>query len=95
MDKLKPEQVQKARELVKENPNDINVDMLKLNMHIGTVTANRILEALENDEYEEYEIEKNDCKDTNCIHNASGQCTRINDDGIYGVCWMDPSEGKY
>lgn len=43
----------------------------------------------------DYEREKSDCKDTNCIHNASGQCTRINDDGIYGVCWMEPSEGEY
>ena len=41
-----------------------------------------------------YESEKSDCKDTSCIHNANGQCTRINDDGVYGVCWMAPSEGE-
>ncbi|MBY6928989.1 hypothetical protein [Clostridium botulinum] len=36
-----------------------------------------------------------ECKDTNCIHNEKGQCTRLSDDGCYGICWMNPSEGEY
>lgn len=41
------------------------------------------------------EKEKSDCKDTNCADNYKGQCTRISEDGHYGICWMEESEGEY
>lgn len=34
----------------------------------------------------DYEREKSDCKDTDCFDNVNGQCTRISDDGRYGIC---------
>ena len=43
----------------------------------------------------EVERDKSDCKDTNCSDNYKGQCTRISNDGRYGVCWMAESEGEY
>lgn len=65
-------------------------------------TTNTGIKLYGNDEIEliegenmEIEKEKSDCKDTNCIDNCKGQCTRISDDGRYGICWMTESEGEY
>lgn len=54
-----------------------------------------VYEESKTEELRDYEREKSDCKDTDCFDNVNGQCTRISDDGRYGICWMEPSEGEY
>jgi ribosomal protein S25 len=49
MDELKQEQIEQAIKLVHEYPDSIGVNLLKRHMnHVGLITANRLLEELEN-----------------------------------------------
>jgi len=48
MEELTQKQIEQAIELVKKYPENIGVNLLKLYMIVGTITANRLLEELEN-----------------------------------------------
>jgi DNA segregation ATPase FtsK/SpoIIIE and related proteins len=42
------EQIQKAKEIVKQYPNNIGVSLLQRYLRVGVIRSNKILEALEN-----------------------------------------------
>lgn len=48
MEELTQEQIEQSIELVKKYPEKIGVNLLKRYMIVGTITANRLLEELEN-----------------------------------------------
>lgn len=48
MEELSQKQIEQAIELVRKHPKNIGVNLLKLYMIVGTITANRLLEELEN-----------------------------------------------
>ena len=45
---LKPDQLDKALEIVKQHPDNISVSLLQRYLRVGVISANKILEALEN-----------------------------------------------